>query len=615
MKKNIKKSIIESVKMSSKLSDKYRNEVSWNGYPSDIMKSGLQKYIRRGILDKALYCAGELDLFKEAKDRGETVRTNFLHRLMIIYMEDVENMSIFNKIDNIINCIFNERDKSSRNKENEEEWIYDLVYLLTKSKKARVCSHVRAVFNTKYRKILSSYPTIKKLWNEIDKNIEKFGNSLESNCNLFKKYIKEKNILCVYYAFQIELSEEKLKVKYFRSNTPVWFVFDQLLKVSENKDRINKFVLWYKNHIGKMKEGFLCWLFPLLKEIGVISEGQDVIIEENDEKNEKMWNRNRSGESIEIDEYIVDKHTKCGRGKDLVEFALKGAYVENEASFINLLWKKFYEDGKRFEEGQEIIGEDVNEKDKEDENKVPLETDMYHFLVLTQITTSGMKQDVYFAKDKNNKLVVVKGPYSNKKSIDILVRNTEWKKENNIPYIPFQVVELIPNRWPDGIPLGIRNTVDRSKPVLFVVFDSVIQENDIYKKTHSSKLWPETQVVDWDKVPLHVDYKKLSFKKFVDYVRTIIFRYVRGISDYADRNFLVVGDRVISVDEDIEERDVNIYKELRKNKAEYIYNWLKINYDKLDIQNWKGESKYEKNKLDIVKDKKKLLELFKDNSD
>ena len=99
--------------MSNKLSDKFRDEVTWNGYASDIMKSGLQKYIRRGVLDKALYCAGELDLFKEAPDRGETIRTNFLHRLMIIYMEDVENMNIFNKIDKLINRLFNEREKSS----------------------------------------------------------------------------------------------------------------------------------------------------------------------------------------------------------------------------------------------------------------------------------------------------------------------------------------------------------------------------------------------------------------------------------------------------------------------------------------------------------------------
>jgi hypothetical protein len=54
--------------MLSHLSTTYRQEVSWNGYRADVLKSGIQKYIRRGVTEKALYCAGELDLFKEAGD-------------------------------------------------------------------------------------------------------------------------------------------------------------------------------------------------------------------------------------------------------------------------------------------------------------------------------------------------------------------------------------------------------------------------------------------------------------------------------------------------------------------------------------------------------------------
>lgn len=646
--KRQKKVIENDIKMSSKLSGKYRNEISWNGYPSDIMKSGLQKYIRRGNLEKALYCGGELDLFKEASERGETIRTNFLHRLMIIFMEDVENMSLFNKIDKLANYIFNERDKSSRNKEKEEEWLYDIIYLLTISDKARVCSHIRAVFNAKYKKIHFKYPTIKKLWDEIEENelkIEKTKSKLENDCNLFKKYINEKDIekriLCVYYAFQIDASEDKLKVKYFKSNKPVWFIFNQLLikssELKKDKEKIEKFVIWYKNHIGKMKEGFLCWLFPLLYIIGIIKEGKDINLLNNEDKN---WDKNRNGHVIEIDEFVTDRHTKSGRGKGLTEFAIKGAFVENEASFVNLLWKRFYEDGKRYEDGIDIIGEfddnkdeeedkqdnknkeefddNKDEEDKQDnkeEEKVPLETDEYRFIVLTQITTSGMKQDVYFAESvTDNKLVVVKGPYSSKKQIDVFLKNMEWKRKNNIPFIPFKIMKMIPNRWLDGIPLGFRNTIDRTKPAWFIIFDSVIEKNKIKTKMHSSKLWPETEVVDWSRILLHFDYKTglISYRQLVDYVRAILFRFIRGISDFADRNFLIVNNRVISIDEDIEERNPNVYKELRKNKAEYLYRWLKNNYEKLDIQNWKGETEYEKEKLEIVKDKDKCLKLFKD---
>jgi hypothetical protein len=242
-----------------------------------------------------------------------------------------------------------------------------------------------------------------------------------------------------------------------------------------------------------------------------------------------------------------------------------------------------------------------------------LETDEYKFMVLTQITTSGSKMDVYFAKDKEGKLVVVKGPYQDKKHIDILIKNTECKKRNNLPYIPFVIKQMIPDRWSKGIPLGARNNIDRKKPSYFIIFDSVLEEEKIKIKIHSSKLWPETEVVDWDKVGnIHFEYKSgdRTDKEMKDYVQAILFRYMRGISDLADRNFLIVKNRVISIDEDIEDRDVKIVTELRKNKAEFVYNWLRKHYDELDVDEWTACDKKDKKRLEEIQDKKSCLKLF-----
>ena len=187
------------------LSGKFRNEISWNGFPSDIMRSGLQKYIRRGMTEKALFCAGELDLFKEAEDRAETIRTNFLHRIMIIYMEDVENISLFNEMYEKINNLLEERKKQDRSKEKEARWISEIVVQLASSTKARICSHVRAVYNPMYQPLHAHYPSIASLWKEIEPN-----NTLAFNCEMFAKNLKEKNIASVYYGFQIHASSEKL---------------------------------------------------------------------------------------------------------------------------------------------------------------------------------------------------------------------------------------------------------------------------------------------------------------------------------------------------------------------------------------------------------------------
>lgn len=589
----------------NKLCDKYRNEITWNGYELDVAKSSIQKYIRRGFLHKALYFAGELDLFKEAENRGEIIRTNFLHRILVIYLEDVENISILEKINELINSIFIERTIKNRDKCKEEEMICNIINLLTTSKKARVCSHIRAVFNHKYNNkiLLDKYPSIKLLWDDIDDNQK---NKLDKY-NLFKKYLKEKNILSVYYAFQIDISEDKIGRK-----KAVWFIFEQLKLLGS---KINIFIYWYKNYIGKMKEGFMCWLFPLLYYLDIIKEDKYEKNDKND-KDEKVfynWERNRNMEKIEIDNYVIDRHTKKGNNKSLVDFALTGAYVENEYDFVNKLWKSFYEDGKRFEENIDIIGETKNDyenkKVKKNINDNDLETSEYKFIVLTQITTSSSKMDVYFAKNKENKLVVVKGPYKSKKDIEIFLRNMIWKKENNIKYIPFIIRELIPDRWENGIPLGTRNKIDRNKKCFFIVFDSLIVDSQIIKKIHSSKIWPKTEVVDWSKINLHLNFNdNFTCEEIKDYLQSLLFRYIRGISDLADRNFLRKDSSIISIDEDIEDKDLNIYNELKKNKANIVYKWMNKYYNELSLDKWKNI--YEDPKFEKIMDKNYCLSIL-----
>jgi hypothetical protein len=580
--------------------------VSWNGYGSDVMKSALQKYIRRGILDKALYSAGELDLFKEAKeDRAEAIRSNFIHRLMIIYMEDVENITLLPELETLFTNVLEERKKVSRNTLQEEKWISRIVYLLTLSPKARICSHIRSIFSVKYRPVLSKYPSLQNLVAGIDTSGDKYS--------LLRDSLKSKSITSIYYAFQIDSSNEKIG-----NRKAVWFIFDQLEQYYSYTAIFRK---WYKNELSNVKEGFLCWLTPMLVYLGVIkgTTPEETPYLEN-------WDRNRRGEVIEIEDFVVDRHTKKGRNKGVVEFAEKGALVENEASFVNPIWKAFYEDTKRYEEGLPLKGYKINrmeveesdeEEKKEIDSSTPVyeknkrETERYEFLVRTQLTTSSSKMDVYFAR-RNGKLVVVKGPYEDKSSIEVLERNTAWKKQNGILYLPFVVEELIPDRWPEGIPLGARNKVDRSKPCWFIILDSLIY--DIKTKKHFSKVWPETEVVDWEKIDLHFDYKKNpTEQELTDYVHGILYRYVRGVSDLADRNFLKSQGRVISIDEDIENRKVDLYTELKKNKAEFIRNWISDNYISLGIENWVALDSIELKRLQFIKSKENCLSLFKGN--
>ncbi len=95
----------------SKLTTSYRSERSYGGYRFDELKSAIQKYIRRGETQKALRCYLEAESFafpeleiEPRTNRGAGIRTNLIHRLMIIYLEDIgpANFELWSRIDDML---------------------------------------------------------------------------------------------------------------------------------------------------------------------------------------------------------------------------------------------------------------------------------------------------------------------------------------------------------------------------------------------------------------------------------------------------------------------------------------------------------------------------------
>jgi hypothetical protein len=92
-----------------------------------------------------------------------------------------------------------------------------------------------------------------------------------------------------------------------------------------------------------------------------------------------------------------------------------------------------------------------------------------------------------------------------------------------------------------------------------------------------------------------------------EYVENLIYRYIFSLSDIADRNFLVVNDKVYSVDE--EHTGLKLASELKKNKCIYLKKWVSDNYNLLRLD-WKINELEVKDKIEKLKNKEFVENLF-----
>jgi len=233
----------------------------------------------------------------------------------------------------------------------------------------------------------------------------------------------------------------------------------------------------------------------------------------------------------------------------------------------------------------------------------------YQFIIRADIPKTALSIDAYYAMTPNNKLVYIKGPYTTKDRIKALCNNTNWKQKNGISHVPFIIESLIPDRWPEGVPIGIRNTLDCSKRAYFIIFDSPIEIDTLPRTTMRSRKWSKTEIIDWNAIRFYYQYAISTEQQQLDYMHAILFRYVLGISNLSNDNFIMIGDRTISINEETEGESINFHTELSPAKIEYVHDWLELYYDELDLQWEVAEERL--SYLKQIQTKESCLALFK----
>ena len=539
---------------------KFRCETTACGYDFSVVKSGIQKYIRRGIEDKALKCAEEMDRFAELGTPGERLRTNMIHRLQIIFLEDIGlgNYYLWKKMCEWINILLDERKKESRNRQKEVEVIELIVRNLCRSKKTRAGSFMNALCNLDDNDIeclkYSGYAEKLEVLSSFDEYMNKLSMLLPS-----------KNWRCILYVRKLfdMCMEEKKRFK----------LLEMLL---ENYVSLNECKMWKKDLLN-LKEGFLLYIIPLGKYLFGCEELQlyeDCVTPIN--VGNGLW---PCLGKFDIDDYVLDKHVKNkdSKNKDIEYFAKESSKVIPEVFIVPENMKKIYlwiRCGKNKEELNKLFNSKMITKMIKPKvelillEDITMETEL-EFVTRIQLVTSNSKTDTYYATFAGE-LMFVKGPFKDDKVIKDFIKFQDEKKELNIPYIEnVYCLYLYPNRWLEGTPIGLRNSVNRNEKYAFMVCKSLFEMSEIKTKMHRSLKWPETEVVD-TKNCIDINVYELNEYEFLEYLKVIAYRISRNLGDLADRNFMKKEGRIYSIDEEVIKKEIDLLSSFGKQKYEYI---------------------------------------------
>lgn len=335
MKESVKKDVV-TVQNPGQMqwSGPFGGSTTYSGYPLDEIKSGLQKYIRRGMTEEALQCA--IEMWRMAEVGGKSAQSNMYNRLAIIAAEDVglaDTDLVMHVIDHVINRVHTNIDRSP-------ERLCALVQKLVEAKKTRLMSHLWRTFAVKEGKECARSHKLVVDDDQIEvEGLDRYFLPSDSKeliplAKMFHLRLSERNYLCIGWAAKyIDLSKGcKVKARRRRTN-PVIILWEMMREFLPDPcvDILSKayFTLSEKRP-------------PLMMAISWILFHSDPIyrnIEDELTKNTDIWKSSEylavllEGKyKLTLHDYVIDTHTKRGSlmGRNRKNFVQEGASIENE---------------------------------------------------------------------------------------------------------------------------------------------------------------------------------------------------------------------------------------------------------------------------------------------
>ena len=332
------------------------SSVSFNGYKLDILKSAVQKYLRRREFHKMVWCVGEIYLFQVyaksdvEKRATKGIISNLLNRLIIMLDEEM----LFAECEKylLVRRYMEDFEKSNRG---DFECLFKICDIMCGARMIRRNSDIRSFWSSKKRMM----------------KVDNGDGSDEYYFGKFKEKFEANDSECFLWLFKIFYKGEEGDVVRYRRKENIYMIWEYLfsrenikndevlqkvleykLKEFYKKNRSERFIFlsscvdiaMYKGKKGK-KDWFDCSKkkkFNIEEMVKVQDEKfGDVDIIESVFKN---WGK------MEIDDYAIDMHTSAGRkmGKNKVDFIASGAVVVDEdKEYFEKEWRDGYNRAKK----------------------------------------------------------------------------------------------------------------------------------------------------------------------------------------------------------------------------------------------------------------------------
>ena len=333
------------------------SSISNSGYKLDILKSGIQKYLRRREYDKMIWCISEIYLFyllavtDIEKQATKGIITNMLNRIIIAMDEEM----LFIEVDKYNKCM--EWINEIKNNNDNFKVLVKICKTLINSKMLRFNSDIysywwKGVEIYKVVKINREYIFENDVITEcnellsIEEKNSDLWNKIKLYLMMFIKNLKNKKYSCYYWALKIYHSDIKGKSRFKRKDC-IYVIWEYLFKLCKDNKKLKKCLELKLNEFNvKNRKDRHLWL---ISSVCIILNKDNIKFNEwnIDVSNKEIINIFKNRKKLIIDDYVIDMHCSAGRklNKNMVDFALYGSLViDEDKEYYNEKWRKLYND-------------------------------------------------------------------------------------------------------------------------------------------------------------------------------------------------------------------------------------------------------------------------------